>query len=484
MSVVIADWKKYVCRACGVIYDEELGDPDSGIAAGTRFDAIPDDWECPLCGVTKADFVLYEPVVAGAAACAPAQGASSRTPGVIVVGGGTAGWAAVEAVRALDPDIPITLVSACPADRYRKPELSVSLSEKRTPERLVFETGPAAATRLGVRLVAHTYAVGLSPALHQLRTTAGTFRYRQLVLAQGARPVVPSGLPRELCWRVNDLSMWSRMQRRLTAGRARVAVIGAGLIGCELAEDLARAGHTVTVLDVSDRPLATLLPTPASRRLLAAWTRLGIHFLPGRSVSVEARRGIDACAAQRTSNASDACNASDARTASGSVADVSATRSEKVITTQHGERIAADLVLCAAGLATEGRLARMAGLEFARGIVVDSRTLQTSVPDIYALGDCISFAGEPCRFIEPIAAQAEAIAHAVTGCEHPGYRHQSPVIRVKTRSTPIVVRGLPSRELDWQIVEEDDGHLAMAQYRDGDIVSSLTVGSRRVELAT
>jgi len=474
MSVLIADWRKYICRACGVIYDEELGDPDSGIAAGTRFDAIPDDWECPLCGVTKADFVLYEPVVASAAASVPAQSAPSRTPGVIVVGGGTAGWAAVEAVRALDPDIPITLVSACSADRYRKPELSVSLSEKRTPERLVFETGPTAATRLGVRLVAHTYVVGLSPALHQVRTTAGTFRYRQLILAQGARPVVPSGLPRELCWRVNDLSMWSRMQRRLTTGPARVAVIGAGLVGCELAEDLARAGHTVTVLDVSDRPLATLLPAPASRRLLASWTRLGIHFLPGRSVSVEERCGTDAFATQRTS---------DATAESGDAAGVGAARSEKVITTQHGERIVADLVLCAAGLATEGRLARMAGLEFERGIVVDSRTLQTSVPGIYALGDCVSFAGEPCRFIEPIVAQAEAIAHAVTGCEHAGYRHQSPVIRVKTRSTPIVVRGLPSRELDWQIVEEDDGHLAMAQYRDGDIVSSLTVGSRRVELA-
>jgi rubredoxin-NAD+ reductase len=473
MSAVIADWKQYICRACGVIYDEGLGDPDSGIAAGTRFDDIPDDWECPLCGVTKADFVLYEPVVAGAAARTSAQVVPSGTPGVIVVGGGTAGWAAVEALRALDPDVPITLVSACSADRYRKPELSVSLSEKRTSERLVFETGRAAATRLGVRLVAHAYAIGLSPALHQLRTTAGTFRYRQLILAQGARPVVPSGLPRELCWRINDLSMWSRMQRQLEAGPVRVAVIGAGLIGCELAEDLARAGHTVTVLDVSDRPLATLLPAPASRRLLANWTRLGIRFLPGRSASVDERRGTDTCAAQRTSDASTAS----------ALADVNVTRSEKVITTQHGEQIAADLVLCAAGLATEGRLARMAGLEFAHGVVVDRKTLQTTARDIYALGDCISFAGEPCRFIEPIAAQAEAIAHAVTGCEHAGYRHQSPVIRVKTRSTPIVVRGMPSRELAWQIVEEDEAHLAMAQYRDGHIVSSLSVGSRRVELA-
>jgi rubredoxin---NAD+ reductase len=472
MSAATADWKRYICRACGVIYDEELGDPDSGIAAGTRFEDIPDDWECPLCGVTKADFALYEPVAAGASADAPAQAASSRTPGVVVVGGGTAGWAVVEAVRALDPDVPITMVTACSADRYRKPELSVSLSEKRTPERLVFETGRDAATRLGVRLVAYTYAIGLSPALHQLRTTTGTFRYRQLILAQGARPFVPSGLPRDLCWRINDLAMWSNVQRRLAAGSARVAVIGAGLIGCELAEDLARAGHTVTVLDVNERPLAALLPAPASRRLLVNWTRLGIHFLPGRSVTDVERCGIDARATQRTI---------DARTASG--VDECATRSERVITTQHGERIAADLVLCAAGLVTEARLAKTAGLEFAHGIVVDRSTLQSSVPDIYALGDCISFAGEPCRFIEPIAAQAEAIAHAVTGREHPGYRHKPPVIRVKTRSTPIVLRGMPSRELGWQMVEEDDDHLAMAQYRDGEMVSSLTVGSRRIELA-
>lgn len=48
--------KKYVCTACGYIYDPELGDPDSGIAPGTAFEDIPDDWVCPLCGVPKSDF--------------------------------------------------------------------------------------------------------------------------------------------------------------------------------------------------------------------------------------------------------------------------------------------------------------------------------------------------------------------------------------------------------------------------------------------
>lgn len=48
----------WMCGPCGWIYDEALGLPGEGIAPGTRFEDIPDDWECPDCGVTKADFYL------------------------------------------------------------------------------------------------------------------------------------------------------------------------------------------------------------------------------------------------------------------------------------------------------------------------------------------------------------------------------------------------------------------------------------------
>ena len=48
--------QKYVCDICGYIYDPEVGDPDSGVAPGTAFEDIPDDWVCPLCGVSKEDF--------------------------------------------------------------------------------------------------------------------------------------------------------------------------------------------------------------------------------------------------------------------------------------------------------------------------------------------------------------------------------------------------------------------------------------------
>ncbi|WP_315166542.1 rubredoxin [Metaclostridioides mangenotii] len=52
--------EKYICTACGYIYDPAVGDSDNGVAPGTKFEDIPDDWVCPLCGVPKSDFEKVE----------------------------------------------------------------------------------------------------------------------------------------------------------------------------------------------------------------------------------------------------------------------------------------------------------------------------------------------------------------------------------------------------------------------------------------
>lgn len=52
--------RKFQCYFCGFIYDEAEGDPDSGIAAGTSWEDIPEDWVCPACGATKGDFAMME----------------------------------------------------------------------------------------------------------------------------------------------------------------------------------------------------------------------------------------------------------------------------------------------------------------------------------------------------------------------------------------------------------------------------------------
>ena len=54
------DMDKYLCEPCGYIYDPEVGDPDGGIAPGTAFEDIPDDWVCPVCGASKDAFVVAD----------------------------------------------------------------------------------------------------------------------------------------------------------------------------------------------------------------------------------------------------------------------------------------------------------------------------------------------------------------------------------------------------------------------------------------
>ena len=48
--------KKYVCGVCGFVYDESTGNPEAGIAPGTKWEDVPNDWECPVCGASKKDF--------------------------------------------------------------------------------------------------------------------------------------------------------------------------------------------------------------------------------------------------------------------------------------------------------------------------------------------------------------------------------------------------------------------------------------------
>ena len=127
-----AAWALFICKACGLIYDESKGDEDSGLAPGTRFADIADDWACPLCGVTKADFEPYtqEEVVrqTRASSAAGSVTGARQHPGTVIVGAGRAGWQMAEALRARDAAMPITLVTDCNGDVYDKPMLSVAMA--------------------------------------------------------------------------------------------------------------------------------------------------------------------------------------------------------------------------------------------------------------------------------------------------------------------------------------------------------------------
>jgi len=407
-----AGWLQFICDACGLIYNEAEGDADSGLAPGTRFADIPDDWACPLCGVTKADFSPYTPPSAqelraslqGGGSTQPAASSRRHQAGTVIVGAGRAGWQLAEQLRAADATLPITLVTACSGDVYDKPLLSVAVARSLSATALVRETGPAAARRLQVRLLAHTHAVRVCADTRTLRTTRGTLPYQHLVLAHGAQPALPAALPASLCWRINHLDAYLKLRAALGSVPRDVLIIGAGLIGSELANDLALGGHRITLLDTQPEPLSRWTAAQAGARLLEAWQTLPIRFVGDAHVTSVTREG-----------------------------------NRLRVTLASGQMFTGDQVIAATGLHTPSRLAQTAGLEWDNGIAVDADTLRTSNPRIHAMGDCMTVGGQASRFIEPIARQARTIAAAIAGQPAVRYEAKAAVVRVKTTSLPMTL---------------------------------------------
>ncbi|MBX2858432.1 MAG: FAD-dependent oxidoreductase [Cellvibrionaceae bacterium] len=444
-------WQRYICRACGLIYDEQHGDTDSGLAPGTRFADIPEDWQCPLCGVTKADFELFERPTVNTEAQSGKRNPyrPGSAAGVLVIGAGIAGWSIVEAIRRRDAAVEITLITACNGDVYHKPELSVAIARGLDQRALIRENGSEAARRLKVSLVANTIVSGISSAVKIVRSTRGSFPYCKLVLAQGAQSQVPENIPPQWCWRINHLSAWSGLQHRLAKQPARIAIIGAGMIGCELAENLRTAGHEVYLIFRGDTPLAKLLPPVAGQRFAELLSREGVHCVSNTVVESVELLPHDEHPSGDSNQGAYRLNLS------------------------HDKHLISNHIVAATGLAGDKRLALVAGLEYDKGIVVNPVSLQTSADDIYALGDCVSLAGAPCRFIAPIAEQAKVIASRICDGEELSYQHRAPVIRLKVQSCSLMWQGVPRSQGEWRLVSDMPNKLTMKQLLAGEIISTL-----------
>ena len=211
---------------------------------------------------------------------------------LVLVGSGLAAWTVVRELRKLDAHSPITLICRDSGDFYSKPLLSTALASGKTAAQLVGTTSAAMAQTLQVNLMANTEVTSIEPARAEVHTRAGVVAYSRLVLALGADPVRLSlqGDAAERVLSVNDLQDYARFREHLAAAR-RVAVMGAGLIGCEFANDLVLAGHEVDVIDPGTQPLGRLLPPDAGAAVQQALADAGVRFHFGTSVQAVDAKG-------------------------------------------------------------------------------------------------------------------------------------------------------------------------------------------------
>ena len=387
----------------------------------------------------------------------------SNTPsGIVIIGAGLAGWHVIDAIRSKDQDIPITLITADNGDRYHKPMLTMAISQNKSATDLVRATGAEGATTAGITLLADTSVSDIDADKQQLQlisanrsdpanTNYATISYDKLVLAMGAHPIFPKSLPQDLVWHVNHIERFGQLQEKLATGSQRIAIVGAGMVGTEIAEDLLKAGHTITLIDLNDAPLAQMLPAQATARIAKAVESQGIEFLGGCQVSAVTRNSDGALQVDYELLAS----SSDDKTLS--------------------EPLIVDHVIASTGLLINETLPTAAGIEFNRrtGIVVDSQTLQTAAANIYAIGDCMSIDGVACRYVAPLRAQAATIADGILGLEHTGYEHKPPMIRLKNKAISVMVTGVPKADGNWQVKTETDDELVMELLNDNNDVSSV-----------
>ncbi len=346
---------------------------------------------------------------------APATGpdAPQALP-LVIVGAGLAAWTVVRELRKLDAQRSIVMLSSDSADFYAKPTLSNALAQKRSAAQLITTPAAKMAETLQVQLLPHTQVRSLNTLARTLSydDAAGQSRslgYGDLVLATGADPIrLPmAGSAAAQVQSINHLDDLASFHEALGAAPRTVLVIGAGLIGCEFANDLLIGGYGVHVVDPSPRPLALLLPAGAGEQLQAALQAQGLAWHLGTTVQ-----------------------SLDAHAPSGRLQAVLA----------DGSSLQVDAVLSAVGLRANAALASAAGIVCERGIVVDAH-LQTSAAHVYALGDCAQYAsagGRVLPYVMPIMNAAKALAATLAGQPTALVFPLMPVA-VKTPALPIVV---------------------------------------------
>ncbi|HET8813358.1 MAG TPA: molybdopterin-dependent oxidoreductase [Solirubrobacterales bacterium] len=356
----------------------------------------------------KAAAVRIEPVAETAVAARPRP--ATRPRRLVVIGTGMAGLETVQELRNRAPEDAwrVTMLGEEPGTPYNRILLSKLLAGETEVPALELRS-PDWFARRGIDLRGGCPAREIDVTRQRVTDATGCGHdYDALVVATGSRPFVPpiSGVddPRVLAFRTTaDV----RAIESAAGGARRAAVIGGGLLGLEAAAGLRRHELQVTVVEAAPHLMPQQLDPAAAAMLAKALEGLGIRSVCG--VSAE-RCGADG------------------------------------VTLRGGEEIEADMTVVAAGVRPETSLAREAGIEVGRGVLVDGE-MRTSAPSVWAVGECAEHDGTVYGLWAPVAAQARVAGASVAG-DAAVFQREVPATNLKVAGVSLFAGGADGEEGD------------------------------------
>jgi len=361
---------------------------------------------------------------------------------VVIVGAGPVGVRAWREVRRIRPEQPVVLYG----EEYHDPYNRVQLSSLLSGQRKVHELALAAdllAREDTLTEFRRSRVEAIDRAAKAVTDAHGRcLRYRTLILATGSRPFIPSvagmGLPGVYTFR--DMADAEKLAARRVHSKHTV-VLGAGLLGVEAAHGMQRHNTRVTLIDHNPHPMYRQLDSTAGGILAQQLEESGIQLLLGTSIRMLLGTG----------------------------------RVEGVVL-RDGTEVACDTVVVATGIRPNIDLAEQAGLAFGRGITVNEH-MQTSDPDIYAVGECCELAGEVFGLVAPGFEQAAIAAGNITGDSTPAsYRSTQLATSLKVAGLSVFSMGDPEPPVSTRTLTWSEGN----DYRRISLVAGHIVGINAV----
>ncbi len=357
--------------------------------------------------------------------------AFSQEHPIIIIGAGLAAYQVAREFRKINSHTPLIMITADDGRFYPKPQLSTAKTQKKSLETLVTATAETMSAQLNMEIRTLTRVTAIDADAHLISTETEKFHYQKLILACGADVIKPplTGDAVNEVLSINHLYHFADFERKIE-NKKHLTILGAGLIGCEFANDLSNAGYEVHVIAPDKFPLSLFVPEEVGNLLKKELEKNGVHFHLQ-------------CVANTVNKINE----------------------KYCLDLSNGKKLETEFILSAIGLRPHTALAVATNIKINRGILVN-RFLETSAADVYALGDCAEVEGHVLPFITPMLNCARALAKTLHG-EQTAVEYPAMPVVVKTPAHPIVVCPPPKKiSGEWEV--SSDGNSMRAYFFDAE----------------